>query len=72
MHSLRTAQGPAWNFEHLSMVIGWKTLLNEKRWHDNLTTLGIPSDKHKQIIQHCAGAALNVFGSMTDACMGAS
>eukprot|EP00961_Rhodomonas_salina_P109848 1478294-Rhodomonas_salina.1 len=42
VHSLRMARGPAWNVQHLSMIVGWKTALDEKRWHDNLTVLGIP------------------------------
>eukprot|EP00961_Rhodomonas_salina_P282232 3813458-Rhodomonas_salina.4 len=72
VHSLRAARGQVWDVLHLFIVVGWKTSLNEKLWHDNLAILGIPGDRHKHIIQHCVGAALNAFSSMTDEHMGAS
>lgn len=36
---------------HLSFIAGWKTTMNEKEWHANLTTLGIATAKQGKILQ---------------------
>eukprot|EP00961_Rhodomonas_salina_P253824 3430295-Rhodomonas_salina.1 len=56
---------------HMSFVVGWKLSLKEDRWYSNLERLGIPEQKRKGVITASVDAALQAFGSMTDARMGA-
>eukprot|EP00961_Rhodomonas_salina_P305416 3941946-Rhodomonas_salina.1 len=48
---LRLERGLAWRAQHVSFIAGWKTLLNETEWGNNLSLLGIPVPKHKSIMQ---------------------
>eukprot|EP00961_Rhodomonas_salina_P132672 1785920-Rhodomonas_salina.1 len=66
------ARGLDWNVLHVSFITGWKTSMDEEKWEQNLTLLGIAMPKHRDILQRAADAALRAFGSMTDARMGAS
>eukprot|EP00961_Rhodomonas_salina_P260191 3516073-Rhodomonas_salina.1 len=43
---LRLELGLGWHAGHLSFMAGWKTMINESTWAENLTQLGIQTVRH--------------------------